>query len=220
MIRIFQPTFGKTLLCIIVLALLNLGQIWSEEESPEADPFIPQIETNQRDLGDQSFAISAGLFIPLFTVLLADWPSGPEAGAHETHLNAGGTGSLTYSVYLNSNWKIGLQIAGSFSEDINKNFAFIIPITIKANYEFHLWNRFTLPIFLQYGISMTSWQDDNFSVDMILRSGFGFYFDWSYEWSFGMDISYWLIPQINSQNDWERSLGNFMDISLAVEYHF
>lgn len=210
----------KILLIVMTLSLVNSGFLFAQEESPEEDPFVPQRQTNQRDLGDQAFAISAGLLIPLFTVLLADWPEGLDAGAHPTRLHLGGTGSLAYSVYLSSNWKLGLQLAGSFSEDINKNFLFMVPITLKASYEFHPWGRISIPVFFQAGIALNSFKEENFSVDLILRPGFGFYFDWSYEWSFGLDLSYWFIPQAASQNEWERSIGNFMDITLTAEYHF
>jgi hypothetical protein len=66
---------------------------------------------------------------------------------------------------------------------------------------------------------MTSWNDE-FIVDPIVRPGFGIYFDWNAEWSFGLDLTYWFVPQLNSDDSRFNSLGNFMDANLAAEYHF
>ena len=194
----------------------------SEDPPPEEGPFIPQFRTNSRSLGDKSFAITAGIYIPLFTVLLHDWPGGGyDAGVYPPKLTAGGSGSLAFSVYLSSNLKLGLQLAGAFSPDINRNFLYVVPVTLKASWEFHPGPRFSIPLHLAAGVSMTTWKADNFRADMILRPGFGFYFDWSLEWSFGIDFTYWFIPQTGGlAKQHERSIGNFMDISLTAEYHF
>ena len=194
----------------------------SEDPPPEEGPFIPRFRTNSRSLGDKSFAITAGIYIPLFTVLLHDWPGGGyDAGIYPPKLSAGGSGSLAFSVYLSSNLKLGLQLAGAFSADINRNFLYVVPVTLKGSWEFHPGPRFSIPLHLAAGVSMTTWKTDNFRVDMILRPGVGFYFDWSLEWSFGIDFTYWFIPQTGGlAKEHERSIGNFMDISLTAEYHF
>lgn len=204
------------------MLLLNMGAIVSQEVAPpEEPPFVPQVQMNQRSLGDQALAITAGLYIPLFTVLLNDWPAtGYKAGVHPPHLNLGGMGTLAYSVYLSPNWKLGLQVSGSFAQDLNGNFAYTIPIAFKGSYEFHPWGRVSIPVFLAAGVSLTSWKDDNFLVDLMIQPGFGIYFDWSYEWSFGLNLGYIFIPQIGLDNAHERSIGNFMEVTLTAEYHF
>ncbi len=216
-----QSLLSKSLLLTITLFILHTGKSSSQEMPSPDEPPLPQMAINHRSLGDQTFAITAGIYIPLFTILLNDWDAvGYKAGAYPTHLNAGGAGALTYSVYLSSHWKIGFQIGGSFSQDINSNFVYTIPLTFKGSYEFHPWSRVTIPVFMSTGISLTSWKDDNFLVDWIITTGFGVYFDWSYEWSFGMDFRYIFIPQLGLENANERGIGNFMDITLTAEYHF
>ena len=203
------------------LLMLTQGFLSAQEGPPQDVPSLPRFRTNSRSLGDKSFAITAGLYLPLFTVLLHDWPSaGYDAGVHPTKLSPGGTGALTFSFYLSPNLKLGIQLAGAFSADINRNFLYVVPVTIKGSWEFHPGPRFSIPIHLAAGISMNTWKTDNFRVDMILRPGFGFYFDWSLEWSFGIDFTYWFIPQTSLEKPQERSIGNFMDISLTAEYHF
>ncbi len=210
----------KFFLIAISLLLLNFGLLGAQEETPEENPFTPQSRTNQRSLGDQAFAISAGVMFPLFTVLLEDYPAaGFSAGVTDTQLSVGGIGSLTYSFYLSSNIKLGIQLGGTFMWDINRNLLYMIPITVKGTYEFHPFSRMTIPIHLALGINMTSW-NEFFIVDPLIRPGFGVYFDWNAEWSFGMDFTYWFIPQLNVDVAGQKSIINFMDVTLAAEYHF
>jgi len=210
----------KLILIAGSLLLLNFVVLWAQEEAPEQGPLTPQSRTNQRSLGDQAFSISAGVIIPLFTVLLNDnSETGNPAGVVDTQLSAGGMGSLSYSFYLSANVKVGLQLGGTFKWDINRNLLYMIPITVKGSYEFHPFSRLTIPIHLALGINMTSWKEE-FTVDPLIRPGFGVYFDWNVEWSFGMDITYWFIPQLNSNDERFDSLVNFMDINISAEYHF
>lgn len=210
----------KLLLLVISLLFLNFGFLGAQEDVPEDDPFTAQTRINQRSLGDQAFAISAGVIIPLFTILLNDNPAtGDPAGVADSQLSVGGMGSLTYSFYLSSNVKLGIQLGGTFKWDINRNLLYMIPITVKGAYEFHPLSRMTIPIHLALGINMTSWKEE-FVVDPLIRPGFGVYFDWNVEWSFGMDLTYWFIPQLNSTDKRFNSIGNFMDVTVTAEYHF
>ena len=211
----------KLILLTVSILLLNFGFLWAQEEAPEQGPLTPQSRTNQRSLGDQAFTISAGVILPLFTVLLNDNPAtGNPAGVTDMNMKKiGGMGSLTYSFYLSANVKLGLQLAGTFNWDINDNLLYMIPISVKGSYEFHPYSRLTIPVHLALGINMTSWKEE-FTVDTLIRPGFGVYFDWNIEWSFGMDFTYWFIPQLSSKDERFDSLANFMDINIGAEYHF
>ena len=209
----------KTLL-IVALPLLFIGIVGAQENTPEESPFVPQNTVNQRYQGDQAFSISTGIIIPLFTVLLHDINiSEKSAGAKKTQLTVGGVGYLTYSFYPSPNIKLGLQLGGSFEWDINRNPLYMIPIVLRASYEFRPLGRMTIPLHLGIGINMASWKEE-FEVDFLLKPGFGVYFDWNVEWSFGVDICYWFVPQLSSKNKQYDSIANFTDITLVAEYHF
>ena len=212
----------KTVILISALLLLSTAWVSAQESDPEESPFTPQVRTNQRSLGDQAFAITAGVLFPLPTYLLNDWPAaGFSKGFTDSQLAVGGMGSLTYSFYLSGNFKLGIQVTGSFARDINYNYAYVIPIVAKASWEFHPWSRISIPVHMGLGMAMTSW-NDFFTIDPIIRPGFGVYFDWNYEWSFGMDMTYWFIPQISTSAEFknQRSIAGFLDLSLTAEYHF
>jgi len=209
----------KTLLTI-ALSLLLTGIGGAQEDTPEENPFIPQNTINQRYQGDQSFSISAGTIIPLFTVLLHNIDiSDKGSGATKTQLTVGGVGYLTYNLYAHPNIKLGLQLGGSFEWDINRNLLYMIPLVLRGTYEFRPLGRMTIPLHLGIGVNMASWKEE-FEVDFLLKPGFGLYFDWNVEWSFGIDFCYWLVPQLTSKDKQYNSIANFMDITLVAEYHF
>ena len=210
----------KISLIAIPLILISTVFLGAQQDEPEKGPFTPQLATNRRSLGDQTFSISLGPIIPLKTILLGDY-YGHSSGPTDNKLTwAGGTGGLAYSFYLSPDIKLGLQVGGSFTSDINEDMLFMIPIAVKGTYEFHIKNRITVPIHLGLGIAMTSWKEDNFHVDPLIRPGVGFYFDWNYEWSFGTDVSYHFIPQLDSDPEHHNAIGNFLDVMITAEYHF
>jgi len=203
-------------LLIIVLFPLFTGITGAQEENP----FTPQNALNQRFQGDQTFSIAAGTVIPLFTVLLHSIDiSEKEAGVTKAQLSVGGVGYLSYGVYLLPNIKLGLQLGGTFERDINRNLLYMVPLVLEGTYEFRPLSRMTIPLHLGLGINMTTWKEE-FEVDFLLKPGLGAYFDWSTEWSFGVDIYYWFVPQLSSKNEQYDSIANFMDITLVAEYHF
>lgn len=206
-------------LIVLFAALINVNLRAQEEEEPQ-DPFTPQTAINSRTLGDQSFAISVGLFIPIAFQVLRDDPGlGVSAGTYTGQLKIGGVGSLAYNAYLGRNLKVGLRVTGQFAADINGNYMYQIPITARATWEFHPWSRISIPVFLGIGVDLISWKQ-NLIAAPIFRPGFGVYFDWNAEWSFGLDISYWFVPQIKANDPLKDVLGHFMDVMLAAEYHF
>ena len=208
----------KIVIPLLAVFLLTINIVGAQEGDEPDNPFTPQTRTNERSLGDQTFAISLGILGPLSTVLLGG-PAGYTSGITDSHLSVGGVGSLTYSTYLSPNIKVGLQLAGSFTKEINDNWLYMIPVTVKGSYEFHPWNRITIPLHLALGINMSSWKQ-NFTVDPIIRPGFGVYFDWSTEWSFGADMTYWFVPQLSADDNEYDAIGNFLDATLTAEYHF
>ncbi|MCG8452453.1 MAG: hypothetical protein MI717_04630 [Spirochaetales bacterium] len=210
----------KSIFIALSLLMAVFATLGAQDAPPEDGAEALRFKTNNRSLGDQSFAISAGMTAPLFTVLLHDSTiSGFSAGVHPTRLTVGGFGALSYNFYLNTNLKVGLEIGGSFQWDINRNILYMIPIVAQGSWEFHPGNRISIPVHLGLGINMSSWKE-NFMVDPIIRPGVGFSFDWSVEWSFGLDVRYWFIPQLNVSSKDQKSLGNFMDATLRAEYHF
>ena len=212
--------FKKILLLFILILPPAAFTLAAQEDKPAESPLKPKVRMNQHSKGDQSFLISAGAVFPLFTVLLNDIDSiGYSAGVHSPKLTIGGAGGLGYNFYLNGNIKLGIALNGTFEWDINRNLLYMIPVTAAFTYEFHPFSRLSVPLHIDAGINMTSWKDE-FTIDPILKAGFGVNFDWNVEWSFGIDASYWFIIQTSSKDPQFDSLANFMTTQFLVEYHF
>ena len=182
------------------------------EEGQEEEIAAPR-KIEYHSLGDQVFGIYAGFFIPLF------FQNPNDGSVNSTNLSLGGNGSLYYGAYLNNNFQVGMEIGAMFSSSPNDNNFYMIPITVRATYEFQFLNNLiSVPVYIGAGVNMTSYLE-NFNVEMILKPGFGAFWNYSSNWSFGLNTTYWWVPQLYSEPEYNR-FGNFMDVSLSAVYHF
>ena len=202
---------------ILTLLILMLPAFMSaqEKDNPEEDATV---NIDYHSMGDQVFSINAGLFIPLF--MHNPSPEEGETAVSSTNLSLGGTGHLYYGAYLNNHVQLGMEIGAMFARSPNENNFYMVPIIFRTTYEIQLKNNlFSIPLSLGGGMCMTSYLDD-FHVDMILKPGAGFFWNYSSDWSFGTNLTYWWVPQIYPSDPEYNRLGNFMDASLSAVYHF
>jgi hypothetical protein len=190
---------------------------YAEETAEEEKPAKTRIEYHT--LGDQVFGISAGLFIPLyFNNPNLSWSDSDAFTS--TNLSLGGTGALYYGAFLNNNIQLGMEIGAMFAGSPNSHNFYMIPITFRGTYELQFKsNLFTVPLYIGAGINMTSYLE-SFNVEMILKPGAGFYWNFNSNWAFGTNVTYWWVPQIYPGEREFNRLGNFMDVSLSAVYHF
>nr|WP_168203386.1 hypothetical protein [Oceanispirochaeta crateris] len=188
------------------------------EEIPEEEN-TEKISIKYHAMGDQVFSISAGLFIPLyFNNPNLAWSDSDAFTS--TNLSLGGNGALYYGAFLNNNIQLGLEIGAMFAGSPNDHNFYMVPITFRGSYEFQFKNNLiAVPVYIGAGINMTSYLE-SFNVEMILKPGAGFYWNYSSDWSFGTNVTYWWVPQIYPGDSQYNRLGNFMDISLSAVYHF
>lgn len=184
-----------------------------DAEAPETDDeeiFVPTYS-----LGDQTLAINLGLFAPLF------FAGGPD-GIASTNLTLGGVGSLAWGSYITNEFKLGVEVGGSFSFTPNRRALFIVPIVANASYIFGAY-PFEFPVSMGLGMSFSR-VDDLLKVDPFVKGGGGFYWNYSGQWAFGANAQYWFIPQIYTDRSpagaSETRLGNFLEITFSALYHF
>lgn len=204
---------AKRLLTLFFLIFVVAGSfsLFAEEDAP-----IAVSKPVYRALGDQVFSIEVGLYIPFgFT----DFTPNDGTWAYDSNLTVGGSGYLGYSIYLNNNIRVGLEFGGTFCASPNSNFFFQVPIMVLGVYEFHLGERWSIPIYLSTGVSITSFIGET-RADYILKGGVGFNFNLNVDWSFGLKYVYSINPQIYSNDSSLNMTGHFSDLSIAVNYHF
>jgi hypothetical protein len=196
----------KTLCTLIMgcmIAVMASFPLFAQEaESGSVSP--------QYSMGDQTFAINLGLFLPLFFMSWA--PS-----TTPTNLSPGGAGSIQWQAYVTPQIRIGAEWGGIFAFSPNANIIFMTDLTAKASYVFTVY-PFEIPVFLGAGINLVKYQD-SLTFDILLKPGASFYWIFNSSWSFGLNLVYWWDLQFAADPAQSRA-GNFLETTLSALYHF
>jgi hypothetical protein len=221
------------LLFLLVVPATLYSQEGGEESSPEAEEEPPSSENENEDeegqdeeepeenlgvfrpysLGDQFFSLKAGLFIPLFF-------GTPNWGVEATNLTLGGTGNIEWGAFLNSSLSLGADLSGMFAFSPLERTLIIIPLTAKLTW----WLRagsFDFPLHMELGVNFTKLDADLY-FGMIVKPGVSAYWNMNSEWSFGLNVVYWWVPQWYARADMREytRYGNFMNVTVSALYHF
>jgi hypothetical protein len=172
-------------------------------------------QPSQYGLGDQTMAIDAGLFVPLFLL-----PSGVgllvDAGG-VSHLSLGVVGGLNWAAYVAPAVRLGIEIAGNFSVSPNSNSLLMLPFIAKGSYIFTAY-PFEIPVTMGVGMNIVKYVDKT-TIDLLLRPGVSGYWIYNSSWSFGVNLNWWFDMQFAAAAADSR-IGNFLEISLTALYHF
>jgi hypothetical protein len=209
---------------LILLCLFCCISLFAQEDDEEAPPiesdwsgYLPNLYSR----GDQIFNIHLGLAFPLF---YAD----QELGVMETQMNMGGMASLSYVYFLNSHWFWGGELSGAFFSTVGKNNFFIVPMGFKAGYQFIL-RRFEFPLSLMVGAAPQQRLGGSY-FGLFVKPSAAVFFRFNPDWSFGINASFWWVPQWTSIHD-DPGMANrhsgainihgfFLETSIGVRYHF
>lgn len=174
------------------------------------------VNTELYALGDQTFAINAGVLFPLFFKTISSGETAPN-----TNLSIGLGGSLEWNAFLANNFSLGIEMGALFSFSPNSRTLIMVPITVKPSYWLHYY-PLSIALSLSPGLNLCKLEDDYYIGPMVAPSVSGF---WNYtsEWSFGADLKYLFIPQIYLENGSitdQSMFGNFLSLTLTAQYHF
>lgn len=207
--------FHRSTASLAILLLFIAASAFGQAQNPAPTPQKPQKPVDSYSLGDQMLSLNLGLFVPLFF-------SGTSTGVEKTNLSLGAGGSLNWASFLNNNWALGVDIGGAFAFSPNARTLFLVSITPRITYFFRSY-PFDFPVFLETGVNFSRLQND-FKIDPIVRPGAGVLWNFNSNWAFGLNTTYWWIPQIytgaSSVPTTETRFGNFLDVNLTALYHF
>jgi hypothetical protein len=178
-------------------------------------------QPSQYSLGDQTMTISAGLFVPLFLLPTGTWLLAPSAGPGSPpppHLSLGGVGSLAWAAYVTPQIRVGAEVGGDFTLSVNMKTLFMLPILARASYSFTAF-PFEIPLSFALGMNIVKYVDMT-AIDLLLRPGASIYWIYSTSWSFGLNFNYWFDIQFNGTTPANARIGNFLEISLSLLYHW
>jgi len=204
----------------LVFSALTVG-IYAQEDDDEDD--IIAIESDWASAnfgvyhkGDQTFSINISWVKPLFFV------DGQKGYLDSNMGMGGGMGALGYTYFLNAHFFIGGELSGMFSATEGKNMYFIIPIGIRAGYQFVL-KRFEFPFSLMIGIAPQTHSQLSYFGFFSKITGSAF-FRFNSEWSFGLNTGFWWVPQWTekTRNEYKNISinGFFWELGLGARYHF
>jgi len=169
--------------------------------------------------GDQTFAISLGLIFP---TVFAGPGVDPQFYGRFGLRRVGGSGSLAYTHFLGAHAFVGAEIGVKFCGTVGGNTLFIIPIGIRAGWQF-IFRRFEFPVSVAAGIAPQRHMEDS-HAGFFLRGGFSAFYRFSPEWSFGLNTDWSWYPQ-RPRVDGRRAPqydvhGNIMGLTVSARYHF
>jgi hypothetical protein len=194
-----------------LLLLLSAQTVLMAQDTAEKAK-VPVIQ--YRNKGDMIGAINLGVFFPLY---FEDFSSGTSE-FNETNMSMGGLFVVSYDVYINGFLRLGLQVIPSFSYSPNEQLLYMIPVLARFTYEWQPVKEFSIPLSLGAGVSFNTYGED-FHLDYIVKPTIGLYWNMDIEFSFGVDVSYWWMPQLYDNADYNR-IAHFVEISIGAQYHF
>jgi hypothetical protein len=127
---------------------------------------------------------------------------------------------LEWHAYVSRAFRLGIEVGGSFSFGVNARALVMLPITVKAGYLLSA-SRFEFPLFLALGGNIIRYREWS-HIDFIAKAGLGGYWRYDANWSFGLNLVWWLDFQATTENQppEQARMGNFLEISPSLFYHF
>ena len=190
-----KPCRAAILLVLLVVFCPALVSAQAEEQPAPVTVY---------SLGQQSFALSLGPFIPLFFM---DFDG---AIVDSTNLSLGGLGSLQWGIHLDNHWLVGAEVGGIFAKSTQENFMYMLAITAFP---------FEFPIFLGVGMDVIKYGAQS-HLDFILKPGFASLWKYNVNWGFGLNVVYWWVPQPWPEEPSMGLMGNFLEVSVTAQYSF
>lgn len=161
--------------------------------------------------GDQTFIITLGTIFPIVFV--------NNEGIMENKISprVGGTGSLAYNYYINTNIFLGGEVSGMFFSTLGDNNLFIIPLGVRAGYQFNMW-RLEFPLSIAIGMVWHRYNNEGY-YGLYMKGGGSAFFRATSRWSFGLNTNWYWFPQWTGDSS-KNAHGNMLDLTLSARYHF
>ncbi|MBO8450000.1 MAG: hypothetical protein IAA96_02735 [Spirochaetes bacterium] len=160
--------------------------------------------------GDQFIKLGLGVNIPLLM-------QGPDGAGRAKNMYVGGVGCLGYHYYITPGFSLGGDINFQFNVTTAGNVLFKLPILIKPAWTFTL-GRIHIPVSLGLGATFESYDSRNY-FNVSVQPEVGAYYIFNPEWSFGLAVSWDVIPQWYKDSSNNR-IGHFLNTCISLRYHF
>ncbi|MBN2738238.1 MAG: hypothetical protein JXR70_14740 [Spirochaetales bacterium] len=194
----------KAIFIMLALMLIAGGFAGAKERSIVA--------LSGHELGDQTFSIGVGLFLPLFHQFLS-------GEVLDANTSPGAMGFLNWNAYLNHSWRLGLELCGAFAFDVNSRPVVFLPVSAKISYVMNI-DRFEIPVFLNLGVNIGKYGEEHSNIMLFLKPGVACFYRWDSNLSFGGRLAWWASLELPTSDTPTGMMGYHLEISPALFYHF
>ena len=195
--------------CLSLALIVTPGLAFSQDS--DGATIIPY------SMGDQTFSVHAGLFLPLFFHFLSGEPV--ETGF--THLSLGGVGGLEWGAYLDNGARLGVELGGAFAFSKLNRPLVLVPVTGVFTYEFRFF-PFEVGLHAAAGINLIRLDEDLY-IGAIVKPRVSAHWNYNPEWAFGLRVDYWWVPELyfggGTLAD-QGGFGNFLTVTFSTLHHF
>jgi len=190
--------------CIALLAL-GSGVFAQDEAAPLASSQFSTFES-----GDGILSLTLGTSVPL------GWYNPSQGGFEAANAWPGFVFALSYAGFLNSDWALAGDLAGSFVGTINERRLFIAPLALRLVRAFPV-GPFVIAPSAGLGLAISA-LDDYKHVDGLFKAGSSFIWRVTSDMSYAFNLYGNIIPQFMTIQENSRT-GFFMEATLSVAYH-
>ncbi len=190
------------IICLILAA--SPAMIFSDD----AQPYYDQ--------GTQNFTFALGPRFPLFVLFPSDWEF--LTGKFDP---LGITGSIGWEMFVSENQAFGIEMGYGANQVVDGERFFSVPLL--ATYRMYPLSSSAVdfPLTLKGGFSYSRMNalEDQINLDFAFAPSAGILWRSLPAWSFGLETSWWVLPEWYIRNEPERTgIGNFFSITLTATY--
>ena len=130
----------------------------------------------------------------------------------------GGNISLGYNFFIDSLFSVGGNINFNYHRTRGSNVFYNVPMMAKGTINLAV-GRYEIPISLSAGFALQSYLT-RFYLGPIAKPEIGFFYRTNSEWSIGVTLGAYLMPQYYVNHPENNRFGTTVEAGLSIRYHF
>lgn len=175
---------------------------WGNEDNDYKEPDFSVGAYQINTYGDQSIQVG----------LAGNYALSPR------NLNWGGNISIGYNFFIDSLFSIGGNINFNYHQTRGSNVFYNVPLMAKGTLNLSI-GRYEIPISFSAGIALQSYLT-RFYFGPIAKPEIGLFYRTHSEWSVGVTLGTYLIPQYYIGHRENNRFGTTVEAGLSIRYHF
>ncbi len=198
---------------LILVMLISVTAAFAQEPLTWGDEDFSYYEA-----GNQNFSFKGGTKIPLFIYKPNDPGEKIVTGQFD---GLGWSGSIGWERFITNSLALGVELGFSSNTVVSGDSLSQVPVFFTTTW-YPLMNKVDIPISMKIGAVYTSLNDlgDQVYFGTVAAPTVGVLWRAFDSWSFGIETSYWLTPEIyfGAERREKTALGNFLTIAFTAAF--